>query len=114
MSAAIKQDAPTQQFLVLATDKPGKLELRQKVRPEHRVYLRHHGVPGARIVLAGPTLEAGEGTMNGTMLVVEADNIDTVARLLEGDPYSRADLFETVDIRPWVCGFGQILGEADA
>lgn len=101
------------QFVVLATDKPGSLELRQQVRPDHRLYLRQHGVPGARVVLAGPTLEASAGTMNGTMLVVEADGVDTVARLLEADPYSRAGLFENVDIRPWICGLGEIRGQED-
>lgn len=111
MSEGSEHEARTQ-FVVLATDKPGSLELRQQVRPDHRLYLRQHGVPGARIVLAGPTLEASTETMNGTMLVVEADSIGTVRQLLEGDPYSRAALFERVDIRPWICGLGQIVSEA--
>jgi len=96
------------QFVVLATDKTGCLELRERTRPEHRVHLRTGPEHAVRVVLAGPTFEASGVRMNGTMLVVEAESIEAVARFVAVDPYSRAGLFERVDIRPWSCGLGRI------
>lgn len=96
------------QFMVLATDRPGSLELRERTRPEHRLHLRNGDPHGVRVVLAGPTLEQSGRQTTGTLLVVEAESIEAVGRFVADDPYSRAGLFERVDIRPWHCGLGRI------
>lgn len=96
------------QFVVLATDKPGCVALREETRPEHRVYLRKGGGRDTRVLLAGPTLDADGDRMNGTLLIVEAGSIDDVARFVAEDPYSKAGLFAHVDIRPWQRGLGQL------
>ena len=44
--------------------------------------------------------EDGQG-MTGSLLVLEADNRQAVEDIAAQDPYAKADLFETVDIRPW-------------
>lgn len=44
--------------------------------------------------------------MNGTLLVIQADSIDAVRAFVADDPYSRAGLFATVEIRPWRWGLG--------
>lgn len=95
-------------FVVFATDRGGTLELRERTRPEHRIYLRANLAPPARIMLAGPTFDPSGEKMNGTLLIVEADSIDEVSKLIAGDPYTQAGLFKFVEIRPWHCGLGQI------
>jgi uncharacterized protein YciI/hemerythrin-like domain-containing protein len=87
-------------FIVFATDKPGSADLRAATRPEHRQYL-HGGHEGIRLHHAGPTLSDDGRSMNGTLLVVEADDIARVRRFVAEDPYSRAGLFAEVTIRPW-------------
>jgi len=86
-------------FVVMNTDKPGALATREATRPTHRVYLREHG---RRLKLhhAGPTL-GEDGKMNGTLLIVEADDIGEVRAFVRGDPYSKAGIFEKVDVRAW-------------
>lgn len=86
-------------FVIWGTDKPGVLATREATRPKHRDHLRetkrkvklHHG---------GPTLDA-DGKMNGTLLVVEADDIAEVRAFADEDPYNKAGIFEKVEIRPW-------------
>ena len=96
------------QFVVLATDKPGSLALRERTRAEHRLHLRNGDPHRVRVLLAGPTFEQSGQRMNGTLLVVEAEAIDAVSRFVADDPYVRAGLFERIDIRPWHCGLGGI------
>ena len=58
-------------FVVFATDKREMGEVRQRVRPSHREYLRHHHHP-VKVVIGGPTLDSTTEQMNGTLLVIEA------------------------------------------
>ncbi len=92
-------------FLVLATDKPGVLQVRTEVRPIHCAYLRnpnHH----VKVHLEGPTLTTRGDLMNGTLLVVEADDIAAVSEFVADDPYSQAGVFQSVEIRSWAWTLG--------
>jgi uncharacterized protein YciI len=93
-------------FAVLATDRPGTQAVRASVRPTHREYLRSPGNHAVVVRLGGPTFGADGETMNGTLLVVQADAIEDVERFVRDDPYSRNDLFESVVIRRWQWGLG--------
>lgn len=93
-------------FVVFATDKPGMDSVRAENRPSHRQYLRHHEHP-VKVLLGGPTFKNTGERMNGTMLVVEADTLKQVRNFMEADPYCRAGLFESLEVRPWVCGLGR-------
>ena len=92
-------------FAIHATDKPGLGALRDSVRESHRAYLRAPGATEVEVVLGGPLLDDA-GAMNGTLLVVRAPDRAAVERFLADDPYSRAALFERVDIRAWRWGLG--------
>jgi hypothetical protein len=46
------------QFAVLATDRAGRVELRERTRAQHRCYLRNPGRHAVRVLLAGPTRSA--------------------------------------------------------
>lgn len=95
-------------FAVWATDHEGALPLREQARPAHRARLREPGEHALRVVLAGPTLDKPGGSTNGTLLVVEAEDADTVRRFIDGDPYSLAGVYRHVEIRPFVCGLGPL------
>lgn len=99
-------------FIVLGTDAAGKSEVRREMRPAHRAYLRNPAPHPVRVHLGGPTLSEDSRDMNGTLLVVEAAALGDVQRFVADDPYSRAGIFSTVDVRPWSWSLGE--PEADA
>jgi uncharacterized protein YciI len=39
--------------------------------------------------------------MNGSLLVVEAGSLEEANAIADKDPYARAGLFASVEIRPW-------------
>ncbi|ROZ75069.1 YciI family protein [Ramlibacter sp. WS9] len=93
-------------FIVLGTDHPDSHALREQVRPSHREWLREHHGHAVSVIHAGPTVDA-QGRMNGTALVVEASDECDVRRFFDADPYSRAGLFASVEIRSWLWTFGR-------
>ncbi|MCO4860753.1 YciI family protein [Cupriavidus sp. WGlv3] len=94
-------------YVIFATDKPGMLAVRERVRPSHRAYLRNAAAgQSVSVRLGGPMLDARADTMNGTLLVIEAEHIDDVQRFVSDDPYMHAGIFERVEIRPWDWSLG--------
>jgi uncharacterized protein len=93
-------------FAVFATDKPDMREVRERVRSSHRTYLRSATQHGVRVRLGGPTLAPLCNAMNGTLLVVEADDIDAVMRFVGNDPYMKEGVFSRVEVRPWDWNLG--------
>ena len=86
-------------YAVICTDKPNSLALRQANRPEHLDYLE--GL-GNALVHAGPFLDPVDGTMNGSLIVVEAASLEAARQIVAEDPFARAGVFAAVEIRPWV------------
>ena len=39
--------------------------------------------------------------MTGSLVVIEASSRDEALAISQEDPYAHADLFESVEIRPW-------------
>jgi uncharacterized protein YciI len=97
----------TNYFIIFATDKCGLLEQRTLTRPKHQYYLRNHSLEGLVVVHGGPTLSEKNNTMNGTLLIVEAINLEQVQEFIKNDPYYQAGIFESLDIRPWAWGIGK-------
>jgi uncharacterized protein YciI len=95
-------------YAVWASDAPGSGEARQRVREAHRARLRSPAPHAVQVLQAGATLGADAGAMNGTLLVVQADNIAAVRAFVEGDPYVAAGVYASVEIRPWRCGIGPL------
>lgn len=83
------------QFVLTAYDRPGALPIRLEVRPAHLDYLR--SIAGS-IVFAGPALDE-EGKPCGSVIVYEAEDRAAAERLVSEDPYSKAGLFEKVELR---------------
>ena len=93
-------------FAVIARDKAGQAELRNRLRPEHRAWLRAPGEHPVVVRLGGPLL-GPDGAMDGTLLVVEAASMDAVQAFLAEDPYCRNQLFQDLEVRQWQWGLGQ-------
>ncbi|GAA0525424.1 hypothetical protein FHS83_001935 [Rhizomicrobium palustre] len=83
-------------FVVTAIDKKDSLDLRLATREAHFAFARDTG----RIKLGGPFLNA-KGEMAGSMMVIEAPDLETAEAWHMEDPYVKAGLFESSDIRPW-------------
>jgi uncharacterized protein YciI len=93
-------------FVVLATDAPEAAEKRSEIRPIHRAYLRNPCNHRVKVHVGGPTLTTQGKTTNGTLLIVEADDISAVSDFVADDPYSQAGVFKSVEIRPWEWNLG--------
>ena len=93
-------------FVVWATDQEGTQAARLAVRDAHRARLREPGAHPVVVVAGGPTLSESEGGMNGSLLVIEADDIEAVRRFVAEDPYELAGVYACVEIRPWQWGLG--------
>ncbi|HEY1632694.1 MAG TPA: YciI family protein [Rhizomicrobium sp.] len=87
-------------FVLTAIDKPNALELRLATRNAHFEYAKETGV----IRLGGPFLDA-KGDMAGSMIVFEAADLEAAKVWATNDPYAKAGLFASSDIRPWKLTF---------
>lgn len=84
-------------YALICTDKPHSLQIRLDNRPAHLDFLK--GL-GDGMKAAGPFLD-DDGNMTGSLVVIEASNRDEALAISEEDPYAKAGLFESVEIRPW-------------
>ena len=90
-------------FVVSWMDKPGHLPVRMANREAHLDYVRETGV----VRLGGPFLDAN-GEMCGSMIVIEADDLDMAHAWHALDPYRSAGLFDTSEVKPWRVTVGAI------
>lgn len=85
-------------FAIYAKDKAGALELRMKTRPTHLEFIAQSG---EAVKVAGPLLADDGETSIGSLLIVEFETFEATEQWAALDPYSRAGLFESVEIHPW-------------
>jgi uncharacterized protein YciI len=86
-------------FALICTDKPNGLAIRKANRPDHLAYLESLG---DTLMFAGPFTEEDGQTMNGSLVVIEANSLRDARAVAEGDPFAKAGLFASVEIRPWL------------
>lgn len=86
-------------FALICADKPGALEIRKATRPAHLDWLKSLG---PALKFAGPFLTSDGAGPCGSLIVFEAASLDQARMTAAGDPYARAGLFATADIKPWV------------
>ena len=91
-------------YALMCFDKPDSLALRMANREAHLAYARNHM---SEIKAAGPYLDEA-GNMSGSMFLMEADSADTVHAFNAADPYTRAGLFERVEVRKWRVSLGTL------
>lgn len=83
-------------FVISAMDKPGALSLRQATRPAHFDYVKATG----QVRLGGPYLDEA-GNMIGSLLIVEAPDLEAAEAWAKEDPYAKAGLFQSSMVTPW-------------
>ncbi len=86
-------------FALICKDKPGALQVRMDTRPDHVAFLNGLNDEN-KLAFAGPFLDA-DGKPDGSMVVVEAADRAAAEQIAASDPYARAGLFQSVEIRPW-------------
>lgn len=86
-------------FALICQDKPGALQVRMDTRPDHVAFLNGLNDDG-KLAFAGPFLDA-EGKPNGSLVVIEAEDQAAAESLAAQDPYAKANLFSSVEIRLW-------------
>jgi uncharacterized protein YciI len=91
-------------YALMCFDKPDSLSLRMANRDAHLAYASDHM---ALIKAAGPYFDEA-GTMSGSMFLMEADSADAVRAFNADDPYTKAGLFERVEVRGWRVTLGTI------
>jgi len=84
-------------FVIAAVDKPNSLAVRMGARQAHFDYVASSGA----LKLGGPFLDA-KGEMAGSLMIVEAADLDAARAWHASDPYMKAGLFASSDIRPWI------------
>jgi len=81
------------QFMLIAHDRPGALDVRKATRAAHLAYLSACG----GVVFGGPLLGA-DGSPFGSVIVIEAADEAAARARFEADPYVEAGLFEMTTI----------------
>ncbi len=84
-------------FAIICHDRQGGLETRRENRPAH---LEHLASIGDGLKGAGPFLD-DDNNPTGSMVIVEMANMQAARAFAENDPYAKAGLFASVDIRVW-------------
>lgn len=92
-------------FHFIGLDRRDARERRMAVRPEHLKYAEAHTRVG------GALLDA-EGLPIGSVMIIEAETIEAARVLMSNDPYTKADIFESTELRPWRVAIGGIAGYA--
>ena len=90
-------------FVVIALDKENGLALRLATREAHFAYVRETGV----VKLGGPFLDAKDD-MKGSLIIFEAEDLEAAKAWHANDPYVKAGLFATSEVRPWKATFNPI------
>ncbi len=83
-------------FALICTDKPGHLDVRKANREAHLAYIADTGV----VTQAGPFLD-GDGTMKGSLVILDVADRGEAEAWADGDPYAKAGLFSDVRIEEW-------------
>jgi uncharacterized protein YciI len=80
---------------LICIDKAGALQIRLDTRAAHLDYIAATCV----VEMAGPFLDGG--AMVGSLVVLNVDDLAAAQDWAAGDPYAKAGLFASVDIREW-------------
>lgn len=83
-------------FVALCTDKPDHVDLRLSTRAAHLAFLDDNK---SAVKLGGPFLNGDRPV--GSMLILDCADEAAAQALLAQDPYAKAGLFASVEVKPW-------------
>lgn len=81
---------------LIGHDRPGHLETRKANREAHLAYIRQTG----KVVMAGPLLD-DDGAMCGSLVILDVADMAEAQMWAANDPYEKAGLFASVDLKQW-------------
>ncbi len=84
-------------FALICTDKPNHLQTRLDARADHLAFL---GSLGDALKAAGPFL-GDDSKPNGSLVIISAEDKAEAEAIAARDPYAKAGLFASVEIKPW-------------
>ncbi|CAK4033342.1 Hypothetical predicted protein [Lecanosticta acicola] len=92
-----------QEWMVILPDKPGALEMRMKVRPQHLEAIKPQ-VDSGLVVLGGASLDEPlkEGLapkINGSVVMYEADSEEEVWKAVKSDVYYKEGVWDVEKIK---------------
>lgn len=90
-------------FALTCLDKPDSLQVRLGARQDHLAWVGGTGM----LKLGGPFLDE-DGEMAGSLMIIEADDMAAAKAFNANDPYTKAGLWRSVDIRPFRVTFGPL------
>jgi uncharacterized protein YciI len=90
-------------FALTCIDKDNGLQTRLGAREDHLKWVGGTGM----LKLGGPFLDAN-GDMAGSLMIIEAADLDAARQFNADDPYTKAGLWRSVDVRPFRVTFGQL------
>jgi uncharacterized protein YciI len=80
---------------LICIDKAGALQTRLDNRAAHLAHIESSGV----VEMAGPFLQ--DGAMVGSLIILDVPDMAAAQGWAANDPYAKAGLFQSVDIREW-------------
>ncbi len=86
-------------FAITCFDRPGSALLRGKHLPDHLRYLEGQG---AKVHTGGPLRDPVDGSMVGSLYIINVASYDEARAFIEGEPLNKAGLFESMVVRGWV------------
>lgn len=95
-------------FAIHCKDKPDSLNVRLETRAIHVDYLNGLNAAG-KLKMAGPLLDDG-GKPLGSLILLDVADKKAAQAIAEADPYARAGLFQSVEIR----GFNWVFNNPDS
>jgi len=84
-------------FAIYSLDKPDSVDLRLATRAVHLEYLKGWS---EKVKLGGPLLDDAD-QMIGSLAIIDAADRAEVESFAANDPYAKAGLFASVEIRGW-------------
>ena len=92
-------------FIFNARDKAGALDIRMANRPAHLEWAKGFA---DKIRMGGPVFAEDGETFAGSVFVMEMESLAEMEAWAAADPYAKAGLFETVEIKhfAWLIGDG--------
>lgn len=91
--------------MILTEDVADGPAIRAAVRQDHLEWLTKPSP--VSVMSAGPWLDDSTSAMRGSLLIVKAPSREALESWLAQDPYARAGLPKTIDVRPFKLVIGR-------
>lgn len=89
-------------YMIYTCDKPQHKQVRDEFREAHYAYLMAHK---HLLIASGGLQDDSAQSILGGLIVLDVDTLDEVQAFVESDPFTRAGLFERVEVVRWKMAF---------